>query len=128
MDMSFLLKQFLPPGVSVEQLQETGAEVVKRILAAAQRIEENHTLLTEQNAMLRQLLALSQAQAETFVKEPTNAAQTLAAPPQPSQSVPGGGNWSISQSDPASGPIAGTLGNDSHGGDAECDPARLCSD
>lgn len=62
MDMSFLIKSFLPPGVSVEQLTQTAQEIAAKVVAAAQRIEQTHQLLTEQNAMLRQIIAASQQQ------------------------------------------------------------------
>jgi hypothetical protein len=120
MDMSFLLKQFLPPGVSVEQLQETGLEVVKRILAAAQRIEENHALLTEQNAMLRYIVAQSQEVEQTFPKGTPNVPESLTALLSSVQYPLGGGN----DLGGVSAPGAGDPNNSCHGGNADCDPGH----
>lgn len=85
MDMSFLLKSFLPPGVTVEQITEVAQGIAAKVVAAAQRIEENHVLLLEQNAMLRQVIANSQA--KLISNEETEHARTPAEPsalPSPS--------------------------------------------
>lgn len=60
MDMSFLLKQFLPPGVTVEMLQEQGVALVRQIQSAAEKIEATHLLQLEQTAMLRSFIATCQ--------------------------------------------------------------------
>lgn len=79
MDMSFLLKSFLPPGVTVEQVTETAQGIAAKVVAAAQRIEQIHTLLLEQNAMLRQLITASQD--KSLSQEETEHARTPAEPP-----------------------------------------------
>lgn len=117
MDFSFMLKQFLPPGVTVEVLQETGQELVKRILAAAQLLERNHELLTEQNAMLRSIVAQSQALTPSFQQEPQNDPQTLAAPLHANEPDPRGGNGPIS-ADPATSPRTGSADDRGNGGNA----------
>jgi hypothetical protein len=89
MDMSFLIKQFLPPGVTIEALTEECKTALVKILAAAQRIEDSHALLLEQNAMLRQIIAQSQAQAPTIDPGATNVDQTHVEQVQVSEPSPG---------------------------------------
>jgi hypothetical protein len=76
MDITFLIKQFLPPGVTIEALTEECKVAMAKILAAAQLIERSHALLLEQNAMLRQIIAQSQAQAPTIDPGTPNVDQT----------------------------------------------------
>lgn len=60
MDMSFLIKSMLPPGVTVELLQAEGKILLEKIALAAQCIQATHALVLEQNAMLRQVIEQSQ--------------------------------------------------------------------
>lgn len=108
MDMSFLLKSFLPPGVEIEQVQKTGLDLLQRLIASSKRIDESHALLLEQNAMLRQIIALSQAPTTSFQQEAQNATQTHAAPLHADEPSFGGGNRPIGP-DTASAPGTGTV-------------------
>lgn len=80
MDMSFLLKQFLPPGVTVEALTEQAQQIAQQVVAAVQMVRDNNRLLTENNAMLRQLVEASQQQSFNINSENNTHA---IAPAQP---------------------------------------------
>ena len=82
MDMSFLIKSMLPPGVTVEMLQAEGKILLEKIALAAQCIQATHALVLEQNAMLRQVIEQSQGLDPLTQQKDSHVDQTHAVPLQ----------------------------------------------
>lgn len=76
MDMSFLLKSMLPPGVTVEALQSEGLAILQKVLSAVKMMEDTHRLMLEQNAMLRLVIEQSQAPDPFNQQKASNVDQT----------------------------------------------------